>query len=147
MEGRFLDAKNPQRKACTIRRCKPLLIATWNPDEGPMREHLLDRIAVTLSAGLPGSFEERLEAVKKATMWRDNPQQVIEEVRGCAMGAPVLVIGSKTAYHLVIRRGGSHIVAFAKRLHLCNWACLWRSCCIVSYPSTFATRAFRGCFW
>lgn len=64
-----------------VDRCKPLLIATWNPDEGPMREHLLDRIAVTLSAGLPGSFEERLEAVTKATLWKDDPQQIFDEVR------------------------------------------------------------------
>lgn len=61
--------------------CRPLVIATYNPEEGDVRPHMLDRLAINLSVdAIPLSMDQRIEAVESATAFANNPSEFIGQL-------------------------------------------------------------------
>jgi magnesium chelatase subunit D len=99
--------------------CRPLLIATYNPEEGTVRDHLLDRFAIALSANQLVNTEQRVEITEAvlahgqcsrsfAERWREETDALATQLLLARQWLPDVQIGGEQIEYLVTEaiRGG-----------------------------------------
>ena len=99
--------------------CRPLLIATYNPEEGNVRDHLLDRFAIALSANQLVSTEQRVEITNAvishgqcsrtfATTWSEETDALATQLLLARQWLPDVQISREQIQYLVNEaiRGG-----------------------------------------
>lgn len=112
--------------------CRPLLIATYNPEEGNVRDHLLDRFAIALSANQLVSTEQRVEITNAvishgqcsrtfATTWSEETDALATQLLLARQWLPDVQISREQIEYLVNEaiRGASRVTARSSTP--CEW--------------------------
>ncbi len=99
--------------------CRPLLLATYNPEEGAVRDHLLDRFAIVLSADQLITNEQRVEITQAAiahgessgsftAKWADETEALATQLLLARQWLPDVQITKEQIQYLVTEaiRGG-----------------------------------------
>ncbi len=73
LEATGREKNNIERDGLSLSHpCKSLLIATYNPEEGALRDHVLDRFAIVLSANQSIDYAQRVEITKSVLSHAEN---------------------------------------------------------------------------
>ncbi len=73
LEATGREQNNIERDGLSLSHpCKSLLIATYNPEEGSLRDHVLDRFAIVLSADQSLDYDQRVEITKSVLSHAEN---------------------------------------------------------------------------